>query len=1078
MKLRNALLFALALGIIASCSPSDDEGGGTPPPSETGVTLNVELNGQGAGSVRVTPGNETCEGTCDLELNRGTQVILEAVPGPNSRFGGWNKDCIGSGESTTCRLTADGDKNVTATFILSGDPSDPSDPGTPGTPQSLTATVATGSDDAEQFLETMGGVTAGQTDIQNRDLDMVNDIDSTQRGQVLVGVRFADVALPADAEVTEAYLQFTADAAGDGDVTFTIEGQANADAPTFAAEPNDISSRPTTDATVNWSPPAWNEGDAGTAQRTADVSDILNEIIGSGDWNPDSNGVVFVISGEATSDPAQTRLATSFDGGAAAQLVVSYTSSTGTPNPPPAPPPAPAVNSVSIDQGSPSVQVGDTATLSATVDAVGGADASVTWRSDNESAATVNADTGVVTGVAVGTATLTATSTFDTTRSDSAQVTVTTEPVTPAVTEVTVTPERARVEVGKVTGLKAAVSAAGNADEAVTWTSSDEGVATVDGGAVTGVAAGSVTITATSVFNPDAKDTAAVEVTQPPTGTLTGTLTAPEGSDLQGTTVVACYNGNCRDSRSVSTTVTQGGSRAEYTVGALREGQTYTVFASKDVNNSKTRDDGDLAGFYSTDGVDPAAVTPSATDIDFPLSVLGEAEPTPAVNDVTIDQNAPTVQEGSSLTLSATVDAAGGADETVTWRSDDEGTATVNADTGEVTGVSEGTAQITATSTFNADESDTVTLSVRAATADPTVQSVTIDQPDTQTLRLGDTVAFSATVTPAEVAQTVTWESDNADAVTVDADTGAAEAVGEGTATITATSTADPGKSDSVTLTVAAATSEGYTIEFIYSAAVDDSQKPLFEEAAARWSEVITEDLEDIALNKPADDCFQNEPAFRGTVDDLVIYVDVSPREPNILASAGPCLLRPGSGLTAYGTMLFNSDYFSGPDLFEIILHEIGHVLGVGTLWEINDMVNYGFGDPCPADPRYTGAGARAEWRALGGSGDIPLEDEFGAGTACAHWDEGEFFDELMTGFSQGASAEPLSRMTVASLEDVGYQVDRSAADSYTLPVCSPFCVRAPDASASSLAQREVLLPPVGVVTSDGSVERFGPGLE
>jgi hypothetical protein len=86
--------------------------------------------------------------------------------------------------------------------------------------------------------------------------------------------------------------------------------------------------------------------------------------------------------------------------------------------------PAPAVLSVTIDQNAPVLWVGDSATLTATVQTVGGADAAVTWSSDDPGVATVGAATGVVTGVAEGGTTVRATSVVDPTVGGSVSVTV------------------------------------------------------------------------------------------------------------------------------------------------------------------------------------------------------------------------------------------------------------------------------------------------------------------------------------------------------------------------------------------------------------------------------------------------------------------------------------------------------------------------------------------------------------------------------------------------------------------------------------------------------------------------------
>ena len=269
--------------------------------------------------------------------------------------------------------------------------------------------------------------------------------------------------------------------------------------------------------------------------------------------------------------------------------------------------------------------------------------------------------------------------------------------------------------------------------------------------------------------------------------------------------------------------------------------------------------------------------------------------------------------------------------------------------------------------------------------------------------------------------------------------------------------------------------SGNFDIQFVFGPNVTASQRQLFQDAAARWEEVIQGDLPNAPLNKSANLCGQNEPAFNGTVDDVVIYAEVGPRDGpgGVLASAGPCLLRSG-GLTTYGVMNFDSADSSGPDLFETILHEMGHVLGIGTLWSNFGLVNY-TNSSCPANPRYSGSNARQEWLALGGSGDIPVEQDGGSGTRCGHWDENTFNQELMTGYSEGAAAEPLSRMTIGSLQDMGYGVNKNAADAYSLPSCSPNCSLELTPQRVDYGTREILLQPVGVVTPDGTVQEYKP---
>ena len=58
----------------------------------------------------------------------------------------------------------------------------------------------------------------------------------------------------------------------------------------------------------------------------------------------------------------------------------------------------------------------------------------------------------------------------------------------------------------------------------------------------------------------------------------------------------------------------------------------------------------------------------------------------------------------------------------------------------------------------------------------------------------------------------------------------------------------------------------------------------------------------------------------------------------------------------------------------------------------------------------------------------MPLEQNYGPGTVCSHWSEACLQTELMTGFVE-STPTPLSRITIGTLQDLGYTVDYSKAD-------------------------------------------------
>ena len=146
------------------------------------------------------------------------------------------------------------------------------------------------------------------------------------------------------------------------------------------------------------------------------------------------------------------------------------------------------VTSVSLDKETLDLTKGETAALTATVEPAT-ADQTVIWKSDNEDVATVD-NSGKVTAVGVGKAIITATSGGMTAE---CKVTVSYAEVT----GITLDQTEVTLAAGGTTELKATVSPS-NADQNVTWTSSDGKVASVNNGKVTGINEGEATITATA----------------------------------------------------------------------------------------------------------------------------------------------------------------------------------------------------------------------------------------------------------------------------------------------------------------------------------------------------------------------------------------------------------------------------------------------------------------------------------------------------------------------------------------------------------------------------------------------------
>ncbi|MGZ8220901.1 MAG: hypothetical protein ACXWT0_04545, partial [Methylobacter sp.] len=163
--------------------------------------------------------------------------------------------------------------------------------------------VNSSSDDAEQF------VSNGVMDLPSSDLEL-----TLEASNQIVGLRFNLVNIPQGATIDSATIQFTVDEVNTAEVTsLTIHGHADDNAPTFTAAASNISSRPTTAASVLWDPvPGWTTvGLAGPGQKTPDLKAVIQEIVSRSGWGS-GNSLVVIINGSGK------RVARAFNGVAAA----------------------------------------------------------------------------------------------------------------------------------------------------------------------------------------------------------------------------------------------------------------------------------------------------------------------------------------------------------------------------------------------------------------------------------------------------------------------------------------------------------------------------------------------------------------------------------------------------------------------------------------------------------------------------------------------------------------------------------------------------------------------------------------
>lgn len=223
--------------------------------------------------------------------------------------------------------------------------------------------------------------------------------------------------------------------------------------------------------------------------------------------------------------------------------------------------------------------------------------------------------------------------------------------------------------------------------------------------------------------------------------------------------------------------------------------------------------------------------------------------------------------------------------------------------------------------------------------------------------------------------------------------------------------------------------SQQYNIEIRFLGDWPDNLKAAFIASADFLASLIAADIPDAVDGNG------------NTYDDLVIIADLDAIDGTggILGQAGPTGLRSDSLLPAVGEMTFDqadAQYYAGLGLFDdIVLHEMMHVMGIGTLWGRMNLVSTTIdtqGTKKPTDDIitsiYTGEDANTAYMASGADGFIFVETDGGSGTAGGHWDEETYFDELMTGYigyvdGSGVfdATNYLSDWSVAALGDLGY---------------------------------------------------------
>ena len=411
------------------------------------------------------------------------------------------------------------------------------------------------------------------------------------------------------------------------------------------------------------------------------------------------------------------------------------------------------VTGVSLNVNSYVLKEGETAVLAVTITPADAENKNVVWTSSNEHVATVASD-GKITAVSAGTAIITVKS-VDGGFTASCAVTVEAkEAPKPEVVPVSgVALDKAELTMveGTIETLLVTITPAEAENKKVTWTTSDEKVATIAAdGKVTAVSPGTATITV-KTEDGDYTATCTVTVTKQVVSVSGVSLDKNEAALVEGEMLqlIATVAPAEADNKIVTW------STSDEKVATVAADGTITAVSPGTATITVKTEDG---GFTAT-----CAVTVNKKVI--------------AVTGVLLNKDTANMAPGEVLTLTATVLPDNADCKNVTWTSSNPNVATVDAD-GKVTALDSGTAIITVTTADGAFQASCKVIVYQE------VFSVTLDKTEAN-IDEGKTLQLTATVAPENATdKTLKWESSNTAVATV-SDNGLVTGVKAGEVTIT-----------------------------------------------------------------------------------------------------------------------------------------------------------------------------------------------------------------------------------------------------------------------------------------------------
>ncbi len=311
-------------------------------------------------------------------------------------------------------------------------------------------------------------------------------------------------------------------------------------------------------------------------------------------------------------------------------------------------------------------------------------------------------------------------------------------------------------------------------------------------------------------------------------------------------------------------------------------------------------------------------------------------------------------------------------------------------------------------------------------------------------------------------------------------------AMGSTKIAVTATDEAGLAAESSFPVSVRGVREGSYAIDLIMTDRPGGVVEAAFDDAVEYWESILANtELPDVPVGSgvPLGCRGVTSDQSLEVIDDLAVVVSVGEvdGQGGILGWAAVCGIREESRLPLIGALRFDSEDLEvlreSDAMEEVILHEIGHLLGFGSVWDEQGLlINPSLPDSLGTDTHFRGPLAIAAFNEAGGDiytgGEkVPVENYAARGSGDAHWRESVLDHELMTPRLNLGVSNPLSATTVQSLADMGYTVDARLAEPFRLPGAA---AAARDQEARKIEYGDDVRPgPIMVFDRDGRVVRI-----